>query len=710
MDQADGTQEQRQARIAASSTNTQLCQCCFDLNRSLVDLDSKDVYEEKGDKMLCIGRELRHVRESAKSGCEICPMLVKVFAFFRLNPGDIQGSESPPIIWLRLPRGLGGPEISLWHPGFQSRLFVQLYTDTSTAAVWNNIPPLPEICNDHLSDQSLEFMRSCLRKCEDNHPLCHQEDAGLPTRVLDVGTVGDDSIWLLETYKPMSAKYIALSYCWGNTVTIKTLLRNLEEMKSGIAVAELPPTYLDAVTLTRKLGIRYLWIDALCIIQDSEADWEKECSMMSHVYSRAYLTIAAASSTSAGEHFLRPHFKAESYVAHLNSPILSESLDDDSITVKARVIVETGVHWKWQSKSDFRPLIEPLSRRGWALQEKLLSTRLLSISTMEMQWTCKEEVFCECGSSLNHQREFGRMQLGHILEASDAFRFWHKIVESYSMRGLTKKRDKLPAISAVASVLQQTIRSSYASGLWAKNIDLDLLWRRSGPIKETPLSEYIAPTFSWASIDGEIDYYCFRDRHLRGLYQASSEVVAVEVDARPESPLGCVEDGRLTIRGPLSSAIITRVTYDGSWSHCLISGGETVNWKVDTKIQALALPRSNDCPGPAKTAWKWNPSNFGHTLDEGALEFSHRHIKSYKLSALESGRVPDGGVHCWVLRLGSYPAHMGQLTADGRCHELLILGRLSTRDGVYERLGLGAAQIRRSAFFKQEDVCTITMV
>ncbi|WKT53909.1 Heterokaryon incompatibility [Fusarium oxysporum f. sp. vasinfectum] len=428
---------------------------------------------------------------------------------------------------------------------------------------WNRIRPLPDICAHQLSDESLSFVRSCLQTCLNKHTLCWQSDGGLPARLLDVGRCGDSAIRLVETESAASVKYIALSYCWGDNVTVKTTLAGLENMKSGISISELLQAYVDAVALTRELGIQYLWIDALCIIQDSHEDWVKESAKMSGIYAKAYLTIAAASSGSANQPFLRHSLPTGSHQDKYYTRVFSKQVVDGegSHLLKARVIPESGVHSKWQDCFDECFPREPWSQRGWTLQEQLLSTRLLSFSLTEMQWTCQEAVLCECRSKLNHRRLFGQKPVSQITRAFDAFRFWHKVVENYSNRLLTNPQDKLTAISGIAAILQQKTQSRYAAGLWADNIDMDLLWRRATPTTKLSRSGFVAPSFSWASIDGEVDYCCFRNG--KRSYRKSASVVAVETNTSREAPLGRVESGRLIIHGPLIAGFMEDSSHNG---------------------------------------------------------------------------------------------------------------------------------------------------
>ncbi|KAF2730048.1 hypothetical protein EJ04DRAFT_393411, partial [Polyplosphaeria fusca] len=137
-----------------------------------------------------------------------------------------------------------------------------------------------------------------LTDCLSNHASCIAEtNTRLPSRVLDlgVGMTGDGHIKLHETTSQEVGRYVCLSHCWGpRGCSIKTTRPRLEAHKARIAFEDLPKTFQDAVTFTRWLKVRYLWIDALCILQDDENDWERESSAMAATYENSYLTLSAA--------------------------------------------------------------------------------------------------------------------------------------------------------------------------------------------------------------------------------------------------------------------------------------------------------------------------------------------------------------------------------------------------------------------------------
>jgi hypothetical protein len=147
-------------------------------------------------------------------------------------------------------------------------------------------------------------------------------------------------------------------------------------MKEKIIVEDLSKTFQDALFLTRHFGVRYIWIDALCIIQDSEEDWQTESVQMDKIYSGTYcnLSATAASDSSAGLFFER----------------------DTCIFQPSKVRVEHACYnimnlniWK-QNIED-----APLNQRAWVCQEHMLSWRNLYFVSTQIFWECKEHSGCE---------------------------------------------------------------------------------------------------------------------------------------------------------------------------------------------------------------------------------------------------------------------------------------------------------------------------
>jgi hypothetical protein len=129
----------------------------------------------------------------------------------------------------------------------------------------------------------------------------------VPTRVIDVGEAALHEPIKLYASNGECVPYICLSHCWGDIQPLKTLLSTVENYRNAIESKSLLRTFRHAVSITRSLGIRYLWIDAICIIQDSEEDWAAEASKMASIYRNSYLTIAATWAPSSAHGCFNSH-------------------------------------------------------------------------------------------------------------------------------------------------------------------------------------------------------------------------------------------------------------------------------------------------------------------------------------------------------------------------------------------------------------------
>ncbi|KAF2030434.1 hypothetical protein EK21DRAFT_65452, partial [Setomelanomma holmii] len=259
----------------------------------------------------------------------------------------------------------------------------------------------------------------------------------------------------------------------------------------SIDLTSLPRTFMDAITFTRKLGLKCLWIDSLCIIQDDEHDWRHEASLMAHVHENAVLTTGAIASGCVAEGLFRAS-------ASVHEPM---ELHGQFYTVYAR-----------------RPLPhrelhnEPLFKRAWIFQERYLSPRFLHFAFNELIWKCKEGIECECNQD-GESKTMDTVDAGfsgsiiHSKHISRVHIAWRMVVEDYTNLNLSYATDRLPALSGIPKRFM-AIRpgDTYIAGLWRHSLLRDLLWRRplgvESEINFPPRSRrWRVPSWSWASID-----------------------------------------------------------------------------------------------------------------------------------------------------------------------------------------------------------------
>ena len=256
--------------------------------------------------------------------------------------------------------------------------------------------------------------------------------------------------------------YLTLSHFWGRADIPKL---TAEQSSPTIPINELPQTYKDAISVAKFLGIPYLWIDSLCIRQDSKEDWEKEAAVMNKVYENAFCNIAAtASRDSHGGLFYE------------RDPIM---LEPCQFVYKQQVFqLISGGHWG--DGVDYAPL----NKRGWVVQERWFSPRIIHFSREQLFWECNEMVASEsfpdglpiCGS-LRFLEPFKGGQRDSILQERASLgmpvaipeeefsHIWRRLVRQYSNSTLTFKSDKLVAISGLASAIQGYTKDEYLAGL-----------------------------------------------------------------------------------------------------------------------------------------------------------------------------------------------------------------------------------------------------
>lgn len=477
---------------------------------------------------------------------------------------------------------------------------------------FRHIPVKADVSESAWSGVAQNFARHHFQACTQNHAMCRLENTLLPTRVIDVGALGDSPLRLLETHGSRLGQYTALSYCWGGDQPLKTTSRNISHMTSGLLLlSDLPQTLADAVHVTRSLGLQYLWVDALCIIQDSVEDWERESEQMSTIYENASLVISASLSSGATQGFLS--HQREPFMHHFTIP---ESYGTPG-TVAIRTERKSGLH-------DIDDENDPLAQRAWAFQEQHMSTRCLLFSTDEMQWMCKQEAACECGSSTNLHLHYPSL-LSYCNEKPhgdtsstelmlQAMQAWRGAVSEYSLRKLTHAGDKLPAISGIASRFAARWGLRYVAGLWKENIIQELVWAQEwGHLTPLP-PDYVAPSFSWASINLDVTSSYEGDDRIWKLDPCHSTICDVESVALGRNPFGQVSDAWLTVQAPMlrgslelyrtdTSRAIFR-SYDGSLDKYIIyvdldSTIEGFTYAIDgneleTSVRRYKLPQHSE--------------------------------------------------------------------------------------------------------------------
>ena len=300
------------------------------------------------------------------------------------------------------------------------------------------------------------------------HSKCRQSPAHLPTRIIDNGCVPGDTPKLCFG-EGKSEPYCALSHCWGSSKPLCTTKATLGERESGIPQHLLPQTFQNAIVVTRRLSIRYLWIDSLCIIQDDKLDWQRESACMASVYGNASLVISAthAAQGSAGCFSKR---------SPLLAPVLyytykTSNNDEIAIYIERDLYIH-GNFYPLRSYDLEREAILPVLSRSWCFQERLLATRILHFAGEDLFWECRSKSFCECMAA--DSRSYIRSMKRRWVEEPHSYDLWHKMLRLYMSCNITYSSDRLPAISGVVKQMQRAGLGYYVAGIWKKNVFADL--------------------------------------------------------------------------------------------------------------------------------------------------------------------------------------------------------------------------------------------
>ena len=389
------------------------------------------------------------------------------------------------------------------------------------------------------------------------------------------------------------AKYACISHCWGGGCSIKTTRANFDQQLDSIPFADIPKTYSHVIQFLRWLGIRYMWIDSLCIVQDDVEDWAKESAMMGSVYARGYITIAAtgAPNNDAGCFVERPIVMLEGKpifkkrrrgavaedrrvrmmrtLAHSDpedadtdenaenaddEPDSSEASFSKPVTVYLRKHIDHHSFWKGSDNDQAKILDDsalPLLSRAWVYQERVLSHRILHFTKDELVWECMEEAMCECSGG-DHSGHLTKAALSNPIFDSSLTRWeiadeWRRTVINYSDKQLTKTSDRLPAISGLAkrfAAFKGNVK--YIAGFWADTLVRDLLWFVNEAGSMDPMDVRF-PKWSWIAILERVSWHPW-DASER----SSIKCTQYDVKLATSDSMGDVQQARIQIEGYLA--------------------------------------------------------------------------------------------------------------------------------------------------------------
>lgn len=432
----------------------------------------------------------------------------------------------------------------------------------------------------------------------------------LPTRVLDLKPSSGVEVKLYEPQTGELGEYIALSYCWGEAQPAQITKKTLNDKLQEIVTSTLPQSIQDAIFVTRKLRFRYLWVDSLCIIQDSDEDKVSEIAKMTDIYNKASLTIAASIATKASGGFLHPRKtvaerRKVSFPSQDGSPREVELSPDiinipfpcpDGTLGEVKLLLPQDPHY------DAR---EPLNLRGWTMQERLLSRRLLIFGQYEVTWQCQstlgpvpitKTLWSYKVDPPRLPLELYEIDLPPHLRAPPPPNAvtgqgvqWKKIAVEYSSRQLSFIEDRFNAIGGIVQLLQDVWKDEYLAGFWKGNILFTSFWYKAGDENHASNVDdsYLAPSWSWLSINSAVDFWI--------LDSVDAEFVDCRIELQnPNLPFGSVTHGELTIRGATFPAIEALQWQIFEWEFVMDNGPSSLV-KTDAGLFTLNSELENEC-------------------------------------------------------------------------------------------------------------------
>ena len=470
------------------------------------------------------------------------------------------------------------------------------------------------------SPESLHALREWLQACTTSHRACIPSSTShrLPLRLLDVcqgsGLVSGQyppgmdnfdrfsaaqqpSVRLCSTRGlPPNTHYVTLSYRWAESPRLLLTKKTESRFEQGMDLGALPPEdvaiFRDAIHVTRCLGFRYIWIDALCIKQDDEEEKGTEIMNMGDIYGNCILNISASEGVADANGLV---YKRDLLLANPCRYVDSGQSDAGPSAVFGEALRLSG---------------SGLSQRGWVFQERTLAPRIVHFTRHHLLFECGQrfcpEWRCDTGGSsaetspysavkdlLAVRSDQGPERNEVPSEATHRFEeLWYRhIVPLYSTTKISFHSDRLLALSAVAQrycAARKLQTPDYVAGVWKPDLPAALLWRHnvdvSGPVYD---SLSLAPSWSWASSSGEA--WGIVPHRL----DAKASVVSVHAEPMSRNPFDGTRSCVLRLQGRL-------------WKFCRREDGNKTRWYNPANAHALSEVASCPVPGQNEVGIVWD--------------------------------------------------------------------------------------------------------
>lgn len=383
-------------------------------------------------------------------------------------------------------------------------------------------------------------MHDCITRGE--HTRCRPV-SHIPFRLLTTGLDGSALRLVRGTSATESTEYAALTYCWGQSLQLRTTKATLPRFSKEVPQHLIPKTWSDAIHMARALQIPHIWIDALCIVQDDEMEWQREVEHMSEIYQGSQLTIAAVDSSDSSQGCFPSDLDG-----FRDGELFFRTRPDKAGRRSSLVRVY---------RNDIRNRAgggTAISKRGWTLQEQLLSPRLVHCMRSQVHWQCRANYQTQDGLSfeLAEALQGNNMLIPRPnLHSDQEYRSaWRRIIDGYSLREFSYPRDRIPAIAGISRYFSSVLGDVSILGLWKKSFAQDLAWLRGrGPPQMSDTAGL--PSWTWLTCQGCV-LYTMGDKYDREMEVVEClELIDWKVQWQGVPFTSPVKSAEVRVKGPV---------------------------------------------------------------------------------------------------------------------------------------------------------------
>ncbi|KOS20298.1 hypothetical protein ESCO_006174 [Escovopsis weberi] len=544
---------------------------------------------------------------------------------------------------------------------------------------------------DLRSTKNFDIARSWLAECRTHKGCFTKGPRKLPARVVDTGPLGSPMRSRVFVTRGAEDHYIALSHCWGGRIPTLLTSKTYDDYQRALPYGDLPANFQDAFLIARELGIRYIWIDSLCIIQDSKSDWEVESKKMADIYRNATLTVSALVSPKSTAGILK---RCDGHLGSVPKSVSLKVYRDQARTEEVKV------EWKAFEEENLALLDDQgaLNKRGWCLQEYILSPSNLLFGNRQIYWKC-----CAGSKSADAMPDGNEFPFSKYSTASSVIyssipttpkkpavavdksallEDYYSMAEGFSRRSLTFASDKLPAFSGIARSLHPALGMDYVAGVWTADLCYGLLWR-ADTASAKHVDKYRAPTWSWMASDEPIIF----DGYRLGPSDAKIKLVEHAVNLEDKSnPYGLIVSSHMVLRGPTRPLLLTRQPVKPSSDFGLVRG--TVQY--------------DEPPAGSDSSWY---------LHDTLLDTSEVVLISTMGNVSQEGfRIDPKMIDDSLMLVLLVQAGMDKKRSETVAHGLVLRQAKHKIEGAFERIGFVRFWAPDLELFKRWDDSTLVLV